>query len=51
MSIRKCAHQSCMCTDNEVRKDGFCSDSCKQGHEQNAHCACGHLDCQKAQER
>jgi len=45
MSIRKCAHQPCMCTDDKVRRDGFCSDTCKQGNENDPRCACGHLAC------
>ena len=45
--IKKCAHANCLCSGNEVRQDGYCSDACKQGKEKNGHCACGDSACSK----
>jgi hypothetical protein len=45
MANNKCAHGPCKCTGGEIRKDGYCSDSCKQGNAANGRCACGHPAC------
>ena len=42
---KKCRHEECHCTGDDVRSDGFCSDSCKQGRMEGGKCACGHPDC------
>ncbi len=45
MAEKQCAHESCNCGGAELRQDGYCSDSCKQGKEQDGSCGCGHPDC------
>ena len=39
-----CKHQPCKCAD--ASKDGYCSESCKQGKMNGTKCACGHPDCE-----
>ena len=45
MAEANCKHQACHCTGEEIRADGFCDDSCKEGRMENGKCACGHPDC------
>jgi hypothetical protein len=46
MQTAKCNHQSCNCSGNEVRSDGYCSDACKSGNTAGS-CDCGHPSCSK----
>ena len=47
MENTECACESCNCSGNEVRADGYCSDSCSGGNEAAGHCACNHAGCGK----
>ena len=41
----KCRHEHCHCTGEEIRPDGYCSDSCRDSRMEGGKCACGHPDC------
>ena len=43
---KKCIHGPCKCKGAEVKQDGYCSPSCKDGRTNRARCACGHAACQ-----
>lgn len=45
MAAQKCKHNACHCSGREIRNDGYCSDSCKQGKMQGGKCGCGHPHC------
>lgn len=45
MNEQNCKHEACRCHGAEVRSDGYCSDSCREGRMENGRCACGHPDC------
>jgi hypothetical protein len=47
MQTKKCNHESCNCAGNEIRSDGYCSDSCKGSAENGGGCNCGHPSCSK----
>ena len=47
MKNATCKHESCNCNGEEVRNDGYCSDSCSRGDETKGGCACGHPSCGK----
>ena len=41
----KCKHEACHCSGTELKTDGYCSDSCREGKMSGEKCACGHPDC------
>jgi hypothetical protein len=47
MNDKKCQHQQCHCTGNEIRSDGYCSDACRDGKSEDGKCACGHPACRE----
>ena len=44
MARERCKHPGCNCAASESRRDGYCSDACKESADGEA-CECGHPDC------
>lgn len=47
MAQQTCNHAGCQCSRDEKRRDGFCSDACRDNREAAGKCACGHAQCGK----
>ena len=45
MADQKCKHDACHCSGSEIRGDGYCSDSCRDGKMSGGKCGCGHPEC------
>jgi hypothetical protein len=45
MAREQCKHPSCNCPASESRRDGYCSDACKENAASEI-CECGHPDCE-----
>jgi len=45
MDEAKCGHELCRCRGDEVKDDGYCSDSCRERREESGGCVCGHAAC------
>jgi hypothetical protein len=45
MNEKKCAHDACHCTGDDVLPNGYCSESCQTGRMENGRCGCGHPPC------
>lgn len=46
MNQPKCGHEKCHCNGTDLKGDGYCSPSCREGRTgADGRCACGHPDC------
>ncbi|HVH19436.1 MAG TPA: hypothetical protein VNF72_14135 [Myxococcota bacterium] len=46
MARERCKHPGCNCPASESRRDGYCSDACRDEQETAGRCECGHPDCE-----